>query len=198
VEEKPDNKPAKEPIRIRPSLEAFHVPFREGEGNDDTITGKLPTWMMNRVDEAVYECREQIKSVISSRSELVRVAVYRLLNDLEPILKKKGFSNRMAKERAMMRLVKNKDADIKFYDDLSTVEECVERLAKRDAESEIRSILCEQLRLVAEIDDDYWRDRWLEDFERKFSHYIKRMKIALPRPKRKISMAPRDAEREDE
>jgi len=167
---------------------------RQGEGNEITISGKFPKWMAARLEEVVYECRQQIKGAIANHSEFIRVACWRLMNDLEPVLKNKGFSNRMAKERAMLKLVKNKEDDMRFYDDIGEIEQCVERLAKRDAQSEIESLLREQIEVVKGMDDDYWRNRWLTEFDNRFKRYFREMKIKLPK---RISVAPRDAQKDE-
>lgn len=149
----------------------YFVPRNHGERNSDPISVRIPETWMGRIDHIILECRDKLP--IKKYSDFYRVAVWRLLCELEKEIKDPKFSKWMMQSRMMLELAQEEAGDEHFESQIGQLQTVVDKLVRGQHFSRVTKMLRTQKKMIHDMPPGYWKDRWVVEFNKRFSQWIK-------------------------
>ncbi|MDA2934029.1 hypothetical protein MYX82_06770 [Acidobacteria bacterium AH-259-D05] len=163
----------KPPVSIKPSdfakdaqLDSFIIPAGDDRGHSTRLQFRCSPAYGRRIDEVVQSKKFPYKT----QSDFLRHALDRhlkYLNDLEPDL---GLD--MARIDVINRIINRQREEIEFMNSIESLNRNVQDLVAKGAHQKARATLREILKQVDQIEDEYLRNSYRDEIQRRFGHLL--------------------------
>jgi hypothetical protein len=160
------------PLKIPP--EEFIVPAQDSKGHSAPISFRVPPGFLRELEEFMTEGRE---FGWKTNSDFYRWAVWHGMRWAARKLGNQRILNRMAIADDGLKALQHETARIQVQDTLAEMEKMVRDLLSVRAYLPIHRALVEARGHLTKIDDEYWREHWLREFDVKFGHHLRSAKL---------------------
>ena len=154
------------------SPKEFLVPSHDVKGHSDRFSFRVPPWISRQVQEIVTSRKFPYKT----QSDVLRHAVFdhlMRLTKMEPI---KSYIQQIQMENELIREVISQQKSSEFFAGLQQA--ISNYLSRGDIEQASRLVTTVSAHIAA-IEDEYWRDRYMQELKQRFGQLLKIKGLSL-------------------